>query len=577
MLIRLLRHHVRGYLGPILLVSLLQLVLVIAALWLPTLNADIIDYGVARGDTGYILRLGAVMLAASLIQASLNVAAVYFASKVAQGMGRDIRARIFAQVQIFSEREVSQFGAPSLITRTTNDVQQVQMLVQMLLTMIVQAPIMLIGAIIMSMRQDVTVASWMLLLLPAMAGLMAFLILKASPLFRSMQTKIDTINAVLREQITGVRVVRAFVREKQETERFTVASDDLRDTQFRVGVLMAFSFPMVFLIGNVASVAVLWFGGHRIDAGQMQVGALTAFIAYIMQIIMSVMFASMVFFMLPRAQVCAERINEVLDTSTSVVPPAAPAPVTIEHGRVQMRDVEFSYPGADQPVLRNIDFIAEPGATTAIIGATGSGKTTLINLIPRLFDVTAGQVLIDGTDVRDLDPETLWHAVGLVPQKAYLFSGTIASNLRYGNQDADDEALWRALDIAQASEFVRALPDGLEAEVSQGGTNFSGGQRQRLAIARALVANAKVLLFDDSFSALDYATDAALRTALAKNVTDTAVIVVAQRVATIRGAQRIYVLEAGQIVAAGTHTELLASSPTYQEIVLSQLSAEEAA
>jgi ATP-binding cassette subfamily B multidrug efflux pump len=574
---RLIRHHLRPYRLQVLIVCIVQFAAVIATLWLPSLNADIIDNGVVTGDTGYILRIGAVMLVASAGQIALTATAVYYASKVAMGVGRDIRARLFAQVQTYSEREVAHFGAPSLITRTTNDVQQVQMLVQMTLTLIIQSPVMLVGGVVMSLRQDL-VLSWLLVvLIPLIAALMTFIIAKSTPLFRSMQDRIDRINQVLREQITGVRVVRAFVREPYEQARFARASNDLRDTQLRVGMLMAFSFPLVMLIANLASVAVLWFGGYRIDAGSMQVGAITAFITYIMQILMSVMFASMIFFMLPRAQVCAERINGVLDTTTSVVPPATPTPSPAARGHLEFDAVTFSYPGAAEPVLHSVCLVAEPGTTTAIIGATGSGKTTLVNLVPRLFDVTSGSVRLDGVDVREYDPQVLWGRIGLVPQRPYLFSGTVASNLRYGNSEASEDELWRALEVAQAAEFVRAMPEGLEAPISQGGTNVSGGQRQRLAIARALVRRPNIYLFDDSFSALDYATDAALRAALVPHTRDASVLVVAQRVATIRNAHRIYVLDQGVVVAAGTHDELMASSPEYAEIVLSQISAEEAA
>lgn len=576
MLLRLLREHTRQYRWLILTICLLQAVLVVAALWLPTLNAEIIDNGVAKGDTGYIIRTGILMLGASLLQAAFSIAAIYLSSKTAMGLGRDIRTRIFSHVQTFSEQEVTYFGAPSLITRNTNDVQQVQMLVQMGLAMIVQAPVMLVGGVIMSMRQDLPLSAWLLVLVPAMVGLIGVLVIKAAPHFRAMQVKIDRINGVMREQITGVRVVRAFVREKFEIARFTAASNDLFTTQVKVGTLMAFTLPAVFLVGNLASVGVLWFGGQRIASGAMQVGALTAFITYIMLILTSVLIAAMMFFMLPRAQVSAERIVEVLDTATSVVPPAAPATQAPRDGTVTFTKVGFTYPGASKPVLWDVNFCAEAGKTTAIIGATGAGKTTLINLVPRLFDATNGTVTIGGSDVRDLSASQLAAEVALVPQKAYLFSGTIASNLRYGNPDATDAQLWQALQIAQVAEFVRAYEGGLDGQVAQGGTNFSGGQRQRLAIARALVAKGKVLLFDDSFSALDYATDAALRRALRAEVTQAAIIVVAQRVTSIKTADRIYVLDAGRVVACGTHTQLLEACATYREIVASQLTEQEA-
>jgi len=578
MLVRLLRQYLAPYRTGVVAVLLLQLVQTIATLYLPSLNADIIDKGVAVGDTGYILRIGGVMLGVSLLQVACAIVAVYFGARTAMALGRDLREGLFAHVQEFSAQEVGKFGAPSLITRTTNDVQQVQMVILFTFTMMVAAPIMLIGGVIMALRQDVALSGLLVVIVPVLGVAVALIVSRMVPYFRVMQTKIDAINRVLREQIAGIRVIRAFVRERRESERFGAASTDLFETSLRVGRLMALMFPVVMLIMNASSISVMWFGAQRIDSGQMQIGALTAFLSYIMYILMAVMMASMMFVMVPRAVVSAERIGEVLDTQTSVLPPVAPVslPAT-RRGRLELRDVEFRYPGAEEPVLRGIDLVVESGKTTAVIGSTGSGKTTLVNLVPRLFDVTGGAVLLDGIDVRDLEPDDLWSSIGLVPQKPYLFSGTVASNLRYGRTDATDDELWHALEVAQAREFVEAMPDGLDAPIAQGGTNVSGGQRQRLAIARALVRRPSIYLFDDSFSALDYATDAALRAALVPETREAAVVIVAQRVATIRHADQIVVLEDGEVVGAGTHGELMASSSTYREIVFSQISAEEAA
>ncbi|HCU50826.1 MAG TPA: multidrug ABC transporter ATP-binding protein [Micromonosporaceae bacterium] len=577
MLIRLLRRHLRPYRQPLLLVVFLQLIQTLATLYLPTLNADIIDFGVVKGDTGYIMRVGGVMLAVSLVQIVCSIVAVYFGARVAMAVGRDIRAAIFQRVQEFSAREVGDFGAPSLITRTTNDVQQVQMLALMTFTMMVSAPIMMVGGIVLALRLDVELSGLLLAVIPALVATVGFIIIKMRPLFRGMQGNIDEVNRVMREQITGIRVIRAFVRDKQEQERFAVANTDLTAVSLAVGKLMALMFPMVMLIINISTVAVLWFGAQRIDSGEMQIGALTAFLSYLMQILMAVMMATFMFVMIPRAEVCAERVEEVLDTSSSVVPPKNPISFLGTHGRLELREVEFRYPGAEQPVLRGVDLVAQPGETTAIIGSTGSGKSTLLNLVPRLFDATGGQVLVDNVDVRELDPNALSRTIGFVPQKPYLFTGTVASNLRYGKADATDEELWRALEIAQAREFVEQMPEGLNAPIAQGGTNVSGGQRQRLAIARALVRQPEIYLFDDSFSALDYSTDAALRAALAHETADATVVIVAQRVNTIREADRILVLDDGQVVGTGTHSELMRSNETYREIVLSQLTEEEAA
>jgi ATP-binding cassette subfamily B protein len=577
MLLRLLREYLRPYRAQVAYVLLLQLAQTIATLYLPSLNADIIDKGVAVGDTGYILRIGVLMLGISLLQVACSVLAVYFGARVAMSFGRDLREGLFTHVQEFSAREVAQFGAPSLITRTTNDVQQVQMVVLLTFTIMVMAPIMLVGGVVLALQEDVALSRLLLVVVPVLGIVVGLIVSRMIPYFRVMQQRIDAINRVMREQITGLRVIRAFVRERREAARFGEANDALFDTSLRAGRLMSLMFPAVMLIMNVTSVGVLWFGAGRIDAGEMQVGALTAFLSYIMYILMAVMMSTMMFVMVPRAVVSAERIAGVMDTESSVVPPAAPVRLVRPQGRLELQDVEFRYPGAERPVLHGVDLVAEPGRTTAVIGSTGSGKTTLVNLVPRLFDATGGTVRIDGVDVRDIAPEDLWHLIGLVPQRPYLFSGTVASNLRYGNPDATDDELWHALEVAQARSFVAELPEGLDAPIAQGGTNVSGGQRQRLAIARALVARPAIYLFDDSFSALDFATDAALRAALVPETRHAAVVVVAQRVATIRDADRIVVLDEGAVVGSGTHAELMATCGTYQEIVLSQISAEEAA
>ena len=575
MLIRLLRERLRPYTRPLLLVVVLQLVGTMASLYLPSLNANIIDHGIARGDTSYILGTGGWMLVVTLVQIACSVAAVYVGARTAMGFGRDVRAALFHRVGEFSAREVNRFGAPSLITRSTNDVQQVQMLVLLSCTMLVTAPIMCFGGVVMALQEDTQLSWLMLVCVPVLVASIGVVIVRMVPGFRSMQTRIDDVNRILREQITGIRVVRAFVREPEETARFDRANAELTDVALRVGRLQARIFPIVMLVLNVSSVAVLWFGAGRIDIGQMQVGALTAFLTYLTQILMAVMMATFMTMMIPRAAVCAERIVEVLDTASSVAPPREPVVPPVATGVLELRGAGFAYPGAAEPVLRNVTFTARPGTTTAIVGSTGAGKTTLLGLVPRLFDATSGAVLVDGIDVRDLEPEHLWSRVGIVPQRPYLFSGTVASNLRYGNPDATDEQLWAALDVAQAAEFVRAMPAGLDAPIAQGGTNVSGGQRQRLAIARLLVRAPQIYLFDDSFSALDLATDARLRAAL-RPVTETAtVLVVAQRVASIRDADQIVALDDGAVVGIGTHDELLVTSPTYAEIVASQFSAEE--
>ena len=577
MLLRLVRTRLAPYKGPIAAIVTLQLIGTLAMLYLPSINAEIIDKGVVTGDTDFIVERGALMLAISLAQALCSVVAVWFAARTAMGFGRDVRAQIFERVGSFSAREVQHFGAPSLITRETNDVQQVQMLVLMGFTMMVSAPIMMVGAIVMATREDVGLSWLIVVTVPVLAGLIGFIVSRMVPSFRVMQEKIDEVNRLLREQITGIRVVRAFVREEHETERFSQANQDLTQVSIRAGRWLAGMFPVVMLVANVASVAVLWFGGHRVESGEMEVGALTAYLSYLMQIIMSVMMGTFMMMMIPRSAVCADRIMEVLDTESSVVPPAAPVTSVSERGTLVLEDVTYAYPGAALPVLRDVDLDARPGQTVAIIGSTGAGKSTLLNLVPRLFDVTSGRVLVDGVDVRDLSPELLWSRLGLVPQKAFLFSGTVASNLQHGLPDATEEQMWEALEIAQARDFVEALPDGLASAVAQGGTNLSGGQRQRLAIARAVIRRPEIYLFDDSFSALDLTTDARLRAALRPVTRDATVVIVAQRVSTIRDADVIVVLDDGAVVGRGTHDQLLDDCSTYREIVESQLTAEEAA
>ena len=576
MLIALLRRQLKAYRPVLWLVVVYQAVQSVAGLWLPTLNADIIDKGVAKGDTAYIWRVGAVMVAASLVQLVFSVAAVKVGSKAAMGFGRDTRRDLFHQVNDFSSREVNQFGPPSLITRITNDVQQVQMLVLMTCTLLLAAPFTAVGGVILAVRQDAGLSWIFIVTIPLVLVAQGSIIVRMTPTFRLMQEKIDRINEVLREQLTGIRVVRAFVREPEETVRFRQGNESLTATALTGGRLQSLMFPTVSLFVNMASVAVVWFGADQIGSGEMRnIGALIAFLTYLTQILMSVMMATYMAALVPRASVSAERIMEVLSTPSSVVRAADPVHITSARASLEMRDVGFHYPGAEHAVLSGITFRCEPGEMTAVIGSTGSGKTTLVNLVPRLFDATSGSVLVDGADVRDLAPEDLWSRVGLVPQKPYLFSGTVASNLRYGKEDATEDEMWEALRVAQADEFVRAMPGGLDAQVAQGGSNLSGGQRQRLAIARAVVRRPDIYLFDDSFSALDLATDARLRAALAPQVRDAAVIVVAQRVSTIRNADRILVLEDGEAVGIGTHDELLSTCPTYQEIVESQASINE--
>ncbi|MBN9178383.1 MAG: ABC transporter ATP-binding protein [Microbacterium sp.] len=569
------------YLAPawplLVLVVVFQLGQSIASLALPTLNADIIDNGVITGDIDYIWSTGAVMLGVSLLQVICSLIAVYFGSRLAMGMGKSLRGDLFHRVVAFSQREVGQFGAPSLITRNTNDVQQVQMLVQMSATVMVSAPMLAIGGIIMAVRQDAGLSWLMLVAIPVLLIAVALIVVRMVPAFTRMQARIDRLNQILREQLTGIRVIRAFVREREERERFGGASADVMETALRAGNLMALMFPVVMLVMNLSSAAVIWFGADQVQNHGVQIGTLFAFLNYLMQILMGVMMATFMFVMIPRAAVCADRIGAVLETEPSVEAPTESAVVARGNGRVEFDHVSFTYPGADDAVLHDITFTAEPGTTTAIIGSTGSGKTTLVGLVARLFDVTDGVVRVDGVDVRRMDPDDLWARVGLVPQRAFLFAGTVASNLRYGDRDASDDDLWRALDLAQAKDFVEALDGGLEAPIAQGGTNVSGGQRQRLAIARALVKQPEIYVFDDSFSALDLKTDAALRRALDRNIPDATRIVVAQRVSTIQHADQIIVLDHGRMVGMGTHDALLETSETYREIVDSQLSAKEAA
>ena len=583
MLWKLLVRYLQPQRRLLIAVVVFQLAQSIASLYLPTLNADIIDLGVARGDTGYILRVGSLMLLITLLQIGCAVTAVYFGAKAAMGMGRDLRGAIFTRVGGFSEQEVTRFGPASLITRSTNDVQQVQQLVLMSATLMVAAPMLSIGGVVMAVRQDAQL-SWLIAVsVPVLLAGVGIIISRMVPLFRLMQLRVDAVNRVLREQLAGIRVVRAFVREDLETERFAGANEDVTDTALRAGRLMALAFPVVMLVLNVSSVAVIWFGSFRIEDGSMQVGTLVAFLSYLLQILMSVMMATFMAVMIPRAAVSADRIGEVLETESSVRPPARPVHFAEDvsgstaRGELEMRDVGFAYPGAERPVLSGVSFTAAAGRTTAVIGSTGSGKTTLVNLMPRLFDATSGAVLMGGVDVRELHPDLLWGHIGLVPQRPYLFSGTVRSNLLYGKPDATEEELWHALATAQAEDFVREMEGGLDAPVSQGGTNVSGGQRQRLAIARALVKRPELYIFDDSFSSLDTATDARLRQALRRDTAGATLVIIAQRVSSIVDADQILVLDGGRIVGRGTHSELLETSETYREIVSSQLASEEAA
>ncbi len=577
MLLRLLRTFLFRYRRELLIVFGLTFVQVMCTLYLPALTADIINKGVVTGDTHYIWKTGALMLLVTFVQVMFAIAAVYFGARVAMAFGRDVRGALFHRVTSFSAQDVSHFGAPSLITRITNDVTQVQILVLMSCTLLVAAPITIVGGVFLAVREDGPLSLLLLVSVPVLVISVGLVISRMVPQFQVMQERIDRINQILREQITGIRVVRAFVREPDEAERFAYANDELTMTSLRAGRLMALLFPTVVLVLNVSSVAAIWLGGNRIGNGELQVGSLIAFLSYLIQILMSVMMATFVAVLAPRASVSSERIGEVLDSESSVVTAAEPVTTLGAASSLELRDVQFEYPGADYPVLCDISLKAVAGQTTAIIGSTGSGKTTLLNLVPRLFDATGGTVLVDGVDVRDIEPELLWSRIGLVPQKPYLFTGTVATNLRYANPDATDEELWRALEIAQAQDFVSSMPGQLDAPISQGGSNVSGGQRQRLAIARALVRRPGIYLFDDSFSALDLATDAHLRAALVPVVADAVTVIVAQRVSTIMNADQILVIEDGRQVGLGTHRELLETCPTYAEIVASQLTEEEAA
>ena len=576
MLIPLMRTYLAPYKDSLAVVILFQLAGTIANLYLPGLNAEIIDKGIVEGDTDFIVGAGASMLAFTVLQVICTIIAVYYGARTSMAIGRDMRAGIFSKVETFAQREMTELGAPTLITRTTNDVQQVQLLVFMLLTMLVTAPIMGVGGLVMALRQDVELSGILVIVLPVLIFCLSMIIRQLRPLFRQMQERIDDINGVMREQIMGIRVIRAFVKEDYETQRFHDANRANMDVAIAVGKLTAMFFPLVMLIMNVSVVLATWIGGFRVGSGDLDVGTLTAFQAYITQILMSVMMATFLFMMWPRSEVSAERITEVLETQPSVLAPDDAVQVTLAEGRIDIEKASFAFPGAEQDVLHEVDLIARPGETTAIIGSTGSGKSTLLSLIPRLFDATGGTIRIDGHDIRSLHPENVWAAIGLVPQRPFLFGGTVASNLRYGRPDATDEELWDALDIAQAKDFVTKMPEQLDAPISQGGTNVSGGQRQRLAIARAIVKRPPIYLFDDSFSALDYVTDAALRSALAKITSDASVVIVAQRVSTIRNADRIVVIDEGRVVGTGPHPELMRTCEVYREIVLSQLTEEEA-
>jgi ATP-binding cassette, subfamily B, multidrug efflux pump len=578
---RLLFAYLRPYRMRIGVIVLLVLGQAIGNLYLPTLNADIINDGIARGDTAYILRTGGIMLAVALLVNALAVTAVYNGARVAMGMGRNIRGDLFRKVESFAQSEIGRFGTPSLITRNTNDVQQVQMVVALGLSLMLFAPMMAIGGIIMALRQDVPLSASLAIIVPIMLVFLFLILRRAIPLFRTIQARLDRINQIMRETLGGIRVIRAFARTEHEEARFAQANQELTGTMLKVYRLFAIMFPVLLTIVNLSTVAIMWFGGLRVDSGDMPIGNLFAFMAYVMHILFSVLMTTMVAAMVPRAAASGGRIQDVLDIDPAIRDPLSPvvlpARIRGKHGLVEFRDVEFRYPGAQDAILSRISFTAHPGETTAIVGSTGSGKSTLIGLIPRLNDVTSGSILIDGVDIREMDRADLWRHIGFVPQRAFLFSGTVASNLRYGDVDATDEELWHALRIAQAEEFVRAMPGGLEEPITQGGMNVSGGQRQRLAIARALVKKPDVYVFDDSFSALDLKTDSMLRAALKRETQDATVIVVAQRVSTILNADQIVVLEEGGICGLGDHGDLLDRCETYREIVYSQLSEEEVA
>jgi ATP-binding cassette subfamily B protein len=578
-MIALFRTYLRPYAAFVAITLVLLFIGAMGNLYLPDLNGDIINNGVVKGDTDYILRVGGLMLLVTAVLAVTAVAAVYFSARIANGFGRDLRSSIFERVETFSQVEVNKFGTASLITRNTNDVTQVQLVVFMGLTILVSAPILIVGGIIMALRTDVPLSGLLVVILPLMATVIALVMSRAVPLFQAVQRKIDRINQVMRETLAGVRVIRAFVRTRHEEERFATANADLFDTSLKVNRLFALTIPIMTAILNLSTVAVMWFGAMRVEAGALSIGGLTAFLQYLLQIMFAVLTAIFMFILIPRAAVSAGRIREVLETEPSIRDPQDPVEPDdpAQRGVIEFRHVDFGYPGAEEPVLRDISFRAAPGEVTAIVGSTGSGKTTLVNLIPRFYDASAGQILLDGVDLRDQDRSRIWGRIGLVPQKAFLFGGTVASNLRFGKDDATDEELWRALEIAQGRDFVEAMEGGLDAPIAQGGANVSGGQRQRLAIARALVREAGIVVFDDSFSALDFATDARLRAALSRELADLTLIIVAQRVGTILSADRIVVLEDGRIVGIGTHEELLRDNETYREIVESQLGSDEAA
>jgi ATP-binding cassette subfamily B multidrug efflux pump len=577
-MIGLLATYLRPYRGRLLLVIALLLVQAIGNLYLPDLNADIINNGVVKGDTGYILRTGGLMLVVTALLGIAAVIGVYWGARVAMGFGRDVRSAIFTKVETFSQVEVNKFGPASLITRNTNDVQQVQLVVFVGLTVLISAPILIVGGVFMALRTDVPLSGLLVIVLPLMAGVIALVMSRAIPLFRAVQVKLDRINQVMRETLAGVRVIRAFVRTRHEEERFDTASHDLFGTSLRVTRLFAITIPTMTAIFNLSTVAVIWFGAMRVNDGQLSIGNLTAFMQYLAQILFAVLTATFMFILIPRGAVSAGRIREVLETEPLILEPDHPVSPSdpARRGEVDFEDLEFRYPGAEEPVLRDIAFRARPGETTAIVGSTGSGKTTLINLIPRFYDASTGSVRVDGVDVRETALDDLWGRIGIIPQKAFLFAGTVASNLRFGDENATDEDLWHALDIAQARAFVEEMDGGLEAPITQGGANLSGGQRQRLAIARALVKKAGIYVFDDSFSALDFATDARLRAALEREIHTATIIIVAQRVGTIMQADRIIVMDGGRIVGSGTHRELLATNETYREIVYSQMSETEA-
>jgi ATP-binding cassette subfamily B protein len=577
---RLLTDYLRPYWRQLILVVVLVAIQAIANLYLPDLNAKIIDYGVSRGDTGYIVRIGGLMLVVAFLMGIASIASVYWSSKTSMSFGRDVRGALFRKVESFSQTEINRFGTPSLITRNTNDVQQVQTVLTLALTLMVMAPMMMIGGIFMALRQDVPLSALLFVILPLIGLVVGTMVAKGLPLFRAMQIKIDVINQVMRETLTGIRVIRAFVRGGHEERRFDEANVDLTDTSLRVARLFALMMPLLFAIFNLSSVAVMWFGGHRVASGAMPIGNLIAFLMYVMQILFSVMMATVMFAMIPRAAASADRIQQVLEVQPSIADPPTPRPLTSMDGKrgfLEFKEVEFRYPGAEDAVLRNVSFSIAPGETTAIVGSTGSGKSTLVNLIPRFYDVTVGSVEIDGADIREMTQDDLWRKIGFVPQKAFLFSGTVASNLRYGDEKATDADLWHALDVAQGREFVAEMPEGLQSPITQGGTNVSGGQRQRLAVARAIVKKPEIYVLDDSLSALDFKTDSALRAALRNETTNATVIIVAQRVGTIMNADRIIVMDRGTVVGQGTHGELLQTNETYREIVFSQLSQEEVA